>query len=219
MSGSRVKPRGMHSIPGRVFLLVLAGSLSFGAAAQEGEEAAATASQPAAPGAPTLLVPQDPTGLVPARAARLTSPDAEDPNQPRHGIEGIVVNSLGEIDPDSIGILGPKSGGFGPDMWRGSSHKAVERLLPRLPDAMTSAAMRSLAQRLLLTSAAPPRRRGKSADRPAGRILAQRVDRLAMLGEVAGLNGLLKMVRPLVVDRIERVEVGDTEFFLRRDDA
>ncbi len=184
----------MHSIPGTVLLLVLAGSLSFGAAAQDGEEAAAAADQPASPCAPSLLIPRDSTGLVPARAAGLTSPDAENPNQPRRGIEGIVVNSLGEIDPDSIGILGPESGGFGPDMWRGSSHKAVERLLPRLPDAMASAAMRSLAQRLLLTSAAPPRRRGASAEMPAGRILAQRVDRLAMLGEVAGLNGLLKMV-------------------------
>ena len=38
MSGSRVKTRGMHSIPGTVLLLVLAGSLFFGAAAQDGDE-------------------------------------------------------------------------------------------------------------------------------------------------------------------------------------
>ncbi len=192
MSGSRVRNRTMQGIPGVVVLLVLAGGLSFGAAAQDSEEAAA--GQPDSLGAPTLLVPRDNTGLAPDRAAGLAVPDETDLNQSRRGIEGIEVNSLGEIDPDSIGILGLESGGFAPDMWRGSSQKAVERLLPRLPGKMSSAAMRSLALRLLLTSATPPRRRGASADKPGGRMLWQRVSLLARMGEVEGLNGLLKVV-------------------------
>ena len=204
MSVSRVKALRSRGVPGVILLIALVGVANLPAAAQDTAQAAvgtgqAAGDRPPDPGPPTLLVPREnadlaPGEVAPATAAGLTAPAREATAQPRFGIQGIVVNPLEEIDPDSIGILGSESGGFGADMWRGSSRAAIERLLPRLPGVMASPAMRSLAQRLLLSSAEAPRRRGGSERKQVGSLLAQRVERLAALGNVEGLNGLLKVV-------------------------
>ncbi len=106
-------------------------------------------------------------------------------------VEGIEVSRLSAFDPDSVGTLDPGGGGLGHDLWRGSDRRTVERLLPRLPGVLRSAALRDLARRLLLSNAvSPTSRRGEI---PAN-LLALRVDRLAALGDYAGLNDLLAVV-------------------------
>ena len=106
-------------------------------------------------------------------------------------VEGIEVSRLSAFDPDSVGTLDPGGGGLGHDLWRGSDRRTVERLLPRLPGVLRSAALRDLARRLLLSNAvSPASRRGESSTN----LLALRVDRLAALGDYAGLNDLLAIV-------------------------
>ncbi len=148
--------------------------------AQEGESADVTGAPLVL--TPTLLVQPDPEEAPEAGAIDAT-PE----------IEGIEVSRLSEFDPDSVGTLDPAHGGFGPDLWRGSERRTLERLLPRLPGPLRSATMRDLARRLLLSNAAPPAAtQGQSA--LSSNLLALRIDRLAALGDFRGLNELLEVV-------------------------
>ena len=216
MSAFRVSRDRAHRIPGAAILLVLTGGLYLSAAAQEPGQEAPASVEPAPIGPPTLLVPQTGSGsesleFAPAAAVGFTDTGQDLDSaldEPTQRLRGIEINRLGDIDPDSIGILGPESGGLGRDMWRGSAQSSVERLLPRLPGLLASASMRDLARRLLLTSATPPRRRGAAAQDSAGRLLSLRVDRLAALGDIEGLNSLLDMVpRRLDNEAIARARV------------
>lgn len=204
MSASRARAHWTHRFPGAVLLLVLAGGTPGLTAAAELEGVGQPLAAPLPLGRPTPLLPgTDNSGRAgqPGRDGSL--------DQPSRGLRGIQVNPLGEIDPDSIGILGPRTGGFARNMWRGSDRVAIERLLPRLPGAMASGTMRSLARRLLLTTAIPPEVPRGSFGRGSESLLALRVDRLAALGDIAGLNDLLRVVpqrhdeEPIAQARIE----------------
>jgi tetratricopeptide (TPR) repeat protein len=191
MSASRAKDwtRGFSGAV-LVLVLVLAGAAPATVAGAELEGAEQPLAAPLPLGPPTQLRP----GAEGEDGARRPDPGrAGSIDQPSRGLRGIQVNPLGEIDPDSIGILDARNGGFGRNMWRGSDQAAIERLLPRLPGSMVSGTMRSLARRLLLTTAAPPKPlRGSRSG--AGKLLALRVDRLAALGDIEGLNDLLRVV-------------------------
>ncbi len=162
------------------------------------------APQPLAP--PTALVPgaegaQGPAAAEGARPAALVPTSRAMPSSLTRGLEGegsglqgIEINRLGEIDPDAIGTLDARNGGFRDDMWSRSDRAAVERLLRRLPSRLDSATLRGLARRLLLTNAQPPRSRSRAAREETATLLATRVDRLAALGDVRGLNELLRLV-------------------------
>jgi tetratricopeptide (TPR) repeat protein len=174
-----------------VVVLGLAAGLPASAVAQESTGAAPAATQPLRLGPPTLLAPRDPSATGETGVATIGPRSSGDASR---SVYGIQINPLAEIDPESIGILDAESGGFSSNMWRGSRRAAIERLLPRLPGAMTSATMRSLARRLLLTNAAPPRQRSSAAEGGSVNLLSVRVDRLAKLGDIAGLNDLLRVV-------------------------
>ena len=196
----RGRPYGRHA--GRLGCLVAAtafGLLSTGSGTWAADEAS--------PATPTSLVPH--SALDPSRPAATdrtgqSGPTAARPSRPAAGLapsaigqptfQGVEVNPLAEITPDSLGILDPDSGGFGVDMWRGSERAVVERLLRRLPDHLRSPATRDLARRLLLSIAAPPAGTADTGEQPAAGLLALRVERLAALGEVDGLNQLLAVV-------------------------
>ena len=124
--------------------------------------------------------------------------------------QGIEVNPLSGFAPDAIGILTPDQGGLDEDLWRGTPYAEVERWLPRLPDRVTSPALRRLAL-LLLTSSAPPPARTRVASlagsaandgtaaatgsgETAGQLLLLRVERLMAMGEVARAGDLLSAV-------------------------
>ena len=153
-------------------------------------------SEPLAP--PTPLLPFDPTPR---------QPQGVDPTADAPSVQGIEINPLSEIDPDSLGLLEPADGGFGKDMWAGTDRAVVEALLPRLPDRYRSAVLRDLARRLLLSRAAPAERfeerrliqanddsADPSANEPDLGLLALRVDRLAAVGDTEALSRFLDTV-------------------------
>jgi hypothetical protein len=168
---------------------------------------------PAAAGAPTVLGPPQPltpparsevpetrqpgyqpfyppAGQAPAQAPALAQPAA----RPLKG--GISVDTLGEIDSNTVGVLDASSGSLGINMWRGTPAGLVDRLLARLRRPAALPAARDLARRLLLTAARPPQGAWPK-DGPS--LLAQRLGRLLAFGDVASVNALLRVV-PAHVD-------------------
>ncbi len=93
---------------------------------------------------------------------------------------GDVVSSaaLGELDFAAAGTLTAEMGGFGADMWANTDRAMVERLLPGLPVSTTSPALQKLAQRLLLSAAAPPAGAGSGPS-----LLGLRLERLIAAGQ------------------------------------
>jgi hypothetical protein len=152
---------------------------------------AASASMPAwaqgsEVGKPVPLI-QQPAAKEPAR---------EQPAKTDAG-ETVQVERLGTIDPSAIGLIEENEGGFGLDMWRGISRSLVETLLPRLPVPTDSPALRSLARRLLVSTARVP-------EGPPGPVslLSLRIDRLFAAGEADDVRQLLKVAPPQTADRI-----------------
>lgn len=185
MSGSPARA------PGARRLLAALGMISAASIAAGGAHAAdETALQ-----APLRLVPEPLT--PPARTGRavnLGGDSGATVTIPAPGAGGIEVNRLDEIAPDSIGVLDPGGGGLGVEMWRGTERAVVAGLLRRLPGDLRSHTMRDLARRLLLSIATPPVARAGEAMLPGSSLLALRLERLAALGEVSGLNRLLAAV-------------------------
>jgi hypothetical protein len=102
--------------------------------------------------------------------------------------EGIEVDTLAAVASDYGGTLDPGSGGFPIDMWRGSDRAFVERVLPQLPVARHSPALRDLARRLLLSSATAP------AGPAQVSLFSVRAGRLSALGDREGAAALMAMV-------------------------
>jgi len=110
------------------------------------------------------------------------------PAKPREpGTGHFELQELKAPDPEAVGILDDRQGGFGPTMWQGTQAATLRRLLPQIPVANGSRVARALARRLLLTAAAAD---GGSAGSPP--ILELRAERLYAMGETEGLAALLK---------------------------
>ncbi len=111
---------------------------------------------------PRSLVP--PLGQTPPQQTDSTSPASptQTPPEQTKVIEGsrikgaVVVQSLGGLDPASIGTLTASTGGFGPNMWQGTKPERVVTLLKFLPVPSASPEMQRLFRRLLLTAAVIP---------------------------------------------------------------
>ena len=129
--------------------------------------------------------------------------DDSDPREPEPGdtaddtdsrnLDGIEVDRLDAQDTATIGILDPRKGGLGPEMWRETPRHVVASLLPRVPARFASPALRDLARRLLLSSSAPPERRQAPDDAAPG-LLELRVDRLMAMGHYGDAAELLRVV-------------------------
>ncbi len=98
----------------------------------------------------------------------------------------IEVSPLQAVDPDSAGVLDQSKGGFGVDMWAGTSRALVQGLLPQLPAAAPSPAMHDLMRRLLLSTATAP-----AGARTGPGLIGLRVERLAAMGDAEGVKALL----------------------------
>jgi len=191
---------------GTCLLVLLAGGFWAGAGvAQEGQ-------------APISLFP--PTVTAPQEDA--TAPDGASVSVPAESAgetpqyDGIEVDRLGELNPDSLGILDTNNGGLGPDTWAGSARDQVMPLLADLPADLASPTLRSLATRLLLSSAKAPQpaqtqgntvadamaaaEAGEAGEAAAGGFLQRRAERLYAMGELSGLNRLLSLVPQRVED-------------------
>ncbi|MFQ5785570.1 MAG: hypothetical protein ACE5H8_12210 [Alphaproteobacteria bacterium] len=135
---------------------------------------------------PLDIVPETPA-LEPL-AVEPTPPAAEP--APEETKKTFEVNKVQAIDPEAVGLYEEAEGGFGFDMWRGSSRPLIERLLPHLPAGVSSRAIDRLDRRLLLSTAAPPEGpRGTS-------LLALRIERLAAMGAGVETNHLLRAAPP-----------------------
>ena len=180
--------------------LMLAGTpvLTQGALAQS------TGEQPAGPISlfpPTVTAPGAGPGEAPAG-----TPATEGETV---GSGDIVVNRLGALNPESLGILDRDHGGLGADAWAGSDRLTAEALLRDLPGDLASPTLRGLATRLLLSSARAPAARSAAvqptmADAVAAAqtsdFLRLRAEGLYRLGDLDGLNRLLALVPQHVED-------------------
>jgi len=157
------------------------------------------------PSGPISLFP--PTVTAPgAGGAPAGSPAAEGETV---GSGDIVVNRLGALNPESLGILDRDHGGLGADAWAGSDRLAVEALLRDLPGDLASPTLHGLATRLLLSSARAPAARSAAAQPTMADAVAAaqtsdflrlRAEGLYRLGDLDGLNRLLALVPQHVDD-------------------
>ncbi len=92
-------------------------------------------------------------------------------------------SQLQAVSPETIGILVDSNGGLGINIWDGTRRSVVERLLPVLPSAPRSLALRDLMRRLLLTTAQPPRGQEQAGATPLN-LLAARIDVLLRMGAI-----------------------------------
>ncbi len=184
-----------------------------------------------APETATLAAPE-PSGFAPS--APDLSGQGRQGIQGSQGVQGIEINRLDEIPPEAIGTLGPEDGGFGIDMWRGTSRGVIEGLLQRLPAHMSSRAMRDLTRRLLLSVAPPPAGKpaalasatlgasgltAQDSAMPVG-LLVLRARLLAGLGEVPAVVSLLSVVPGHVAqESLERLYVEALFLSHERDEA
>ena len=165
--------------------------------------------------APQKLAP--PTATAPkivappvATADQATAP--EKTNNPA-GTGGVQVGNLQNIDPDSTGILSEAQGGFGAEMWLGTDRAIVEKLLPQLPISSSSAVMRELMRRLLLSIARVPE--GKSSGLS---LVATRIKLLVAMGDLVAVNTLLNAT-PGRATNAELARIGTEIRFLSNDNA
>ena len=98
----------------------------------------------------------------------------------------IQVDTLQIINLDTAGVLNEQEGGFGIDMWSGTSRRMLETLMDRLPVNIRSEVMRDLMRRMLLSIATLPE--GMAGD---GSYVARRVGLLAAMGDTLSVNRLL----------------------------
>lgn len=178
----------------RMIAGLLAAAISFGAAAQPVELRRPTPGE-ARPAQPTLPPVESSGG-----EAGSSLPADE-----------IVFDTLDPIDPDTFGLIGADQGGFGVDVWQGADWRTVSRLMSQIPALTTSATMRALASRLLLSRAFVP------AGKPANAsFVGLRVERLLDMARIEEALVLLKTVPVQRRDAtFSKVEV-ETLFFDNR---
>jgi hypothetical protein len=157
-------------------LLVLALLLAAGAATPAAAQATAPAGTPATPPA---------AGGQPVPPSSASTPPSS----------GVEVGNLAAMTPDYGGPLEEGAGGFPVDMWQGTDRALVERLLPQLPAAKGSPAMRDLARRLLLSNAEAPAGKGSGVS-----LFTVRAERLAALGDSVDAAALLAMAPSRSID-------------------
>lgn len=118
---------------------------------------------PQATGAPRRLpglengtvTPAAPAPAAEGQVLQTTLP-AEPDSGPQGSSGAITVSTLGNVEGPPAGTLDAAHGGLGEDLWSGTPRQTADDLMMRLPIATPVAAVRELAQRLVLTKAAAP---------------------------------------------------------------
>lgn len=178
-----------------------------------GPEVRAQQDQPILLTPPQKLAPPPGASSPPVQAP---TPPAVPPGEPAAATQrssGVKIDSLRSIDPDATGTLTASQGGFGADMWLGTERDIVEKLLPRLPVSASSAVMRDLMRRLLLSAARVPEGKSQGVS-----LLAIRAKLLAAMGDLVSLNTLLNATPGRSRDQ-ELVRVETEARFLSNDNA
>ena len=105
------------------------------------------------------------------------------------GGSGIVVDPLQAVTANSIGIFTAEKGGFGQEMWRGTSMTMAENMLITLPARNGSATLFDLIRRIMLSAAEPPK--GKS---DGEQFAVLRIRRLADMANYSAALNLLSLM-------------------------
>ncbi len=174
-------------------------------------EAEGSEQAPTAFNRPVNLLPDGSGDLRPEDATKILQPEPLiggprlEPGEAPAPSNEIEVNRLGSIDLEAVGTLDSGNGGLGRNMWRGSKRHVVLRLMSRLSDQIDSPSLRELAGRLLLSAAVPP---AAQVGGPADSLLKLRIEHLAALGQIEGLEELLRVVPERNADEsIQRARV------------
>lgn len=122
--------------------------------------------------APVAAIPA-PTTPVPAAVP----PSAPAQTEPVNLGQPVEQAKLGDINPQSIGLLSNTEGGLGAGMWKGTPRDMVEQILAQLNLPSFSFTLNNLAQRFLLTTADVPEGKASAS------LTALRVDALDDLGD------------------------------------
>ncbi len=130
------------------------------------------------------------------------------------------VDELGELDrldPATIGLLTPSTGGLRADVWLGTAREKIEILFAMMPVATRSPAVNEIVNRVLLSATNLPLPAG--ATRLAGRdpelaefidlgLLEVRLEKLAYGGKLSGLLSMLDRIPgELLSPAIQRLRV------------
>jgi len=180
----------------------------------------ASLAPPAQLSPPTTLRPaaiQPSQNNVPGQPASLT-PVILRPLPTSNSLTPIDINveELKTLDPDSLGTLTTEQGGFGVNMWDGSSRRKIERLLPKLPTSSISRGMRDLMRRLLLSAAKAPA--GEPLVPGEKDLIGTRLELLSTMGDLPGVSSLIKEVPTTAhSERLLRSEVD--ALFMKNDNA
>ncbi|MAZ03793.1 MAG: hypothetical protein CMN56_11710 [Sneathiella sp.] len=159
---------------------------------------------------PRSLVPPlgQSTNTQQTETAPASNPTLTPPSQ-KKVIEGtridgsVVVQSLGGLDPASIGTLTSASGGLGPDMWDGTAPERVITLLQNLPVSSASPEMQRLFRRLLLTAAVIPQGTENPTD-----LIRLRLEKLVEAGLVTDATELVsRMPASGMTPALDRIAV------------
>lgn len=102
---------------------------------------------------------------------------------------GISVLPVSHISLDTLGVYDIQRGGLPFDVWKGSNHGRVRRLLEAVPEAIASPSLRQLLVRLLLSTAQPP-----ASANIKQNIFMHRVEALLRLDEMEWAQRLLELV-------------------------
>ncbi len=149
---------------------------------------------PTRPG-PVLVSPNAGVNHTPAGPVGYEAEMQNDPAEPGNAVEeavgSIEIGSLDQVDPSSVGLIDQASGGFGLDMWAGSSRPFIEQLIPNLPGNISSVQMQDLQKRLLVSAAVVP-------EGPVGTpsLLTLRLKALARSGDLVSVLELLNRLPP-----------------------
>lgn len=90
--------------------------------------------------------------------------------------QDIEVESLGPVDPFSVGVMTPSQGGLPDDLWQGSTAELAAEAMSRVPADSDSPAVNRLIAKALLSGGEPP----EGADGDA--LAAQRMQALLAAG-------------------------------------
>ena len=126
-----------------------------------------------------------PMRLAPIRPNPLAAENHRNTNQSApsgYRRNAIHTEGLAEIDPNTVGILNEKNGGFGLDMWQGTPRSLIEKLLPKIPSAIRSVVLRNLGKRLLLSAAAMPAWQNPGSNQSKNTLIFTRISILQSMG-------------------------------------
>ncbi|MDF2365724.1 hypothetical protein [Sneathiella sp.] len=129
------------------------------------------------------------TDKAPVSSAPITSAPQKNVLEGNRIKGAVVVQSLGGLNPASIGTLSATNGGLGSDMWQGSSQGRIQTLLEYLPVPHESPELQKLYRRLLLTSAAIPQGQGQPTE-----LIRLRLEKLLAAGLVTDASDLVSRV-------------------------